>query len=382
MSTFGVHLTLLIGPTVPVPAPLMLTENLDRVEINQSDAGRSGFQIVFRAGRCGPLGAFDYLLLGSPLLRPGNRVVIMVVINAMPRVLMDGFIEHQQLNPGNGAGSGILTVTGQDISSALDREEIVAEHPAQNEMIIALKLIGMYAQYGLVPQVLPPLSIDFPIPVERIPVQRSTDLQYLQLLATRCGYVFYIRPGPLPLMNTAYWGPPIRLGLPAKALSVNLGPDSNIDSLDFEYNAAAPELVTGRIRDRNLNSDLPVVTFASTRVPPLAALPALLTNLPIVRKVRLENAQALNYAQAFARAQARTDASTDAVVSASGEVDATRYADVLEARGLVGVRGVGYSHDGLYYIKSVKHTISHGAYKQQFTLTREGLGSTVPMVRP
>jgi len=28
-------------------------------------------------------------------------------------------------------------------------------------MIIALKLIGMYAQYGLIPQVLPPFLIDF-----------------------------------------------------------------------------------------------------------------------------------------------------------------------------------------------------------------------------
>jgi hypothetical protein len=90
----------------------------------------------------------------------------------------------------------------------------------------------------------------------------------------------------------------------------------------------------------------------------------------------------LNYAQAFARAQATTNASMDNVLTASGAVDGARYGDVLEARGLVGVRGAGYNHDGLYYIKSVKHTISRGQYKQQFTLTREGVGATLPVVRP
>ncbi len=382
MGPFGVQLTLLVGPTVPVPAPLPLTENIDKIEINQSDEGRSGFQIVFRAGRSGPAGVFDYLIVANPLLRPGNRVVIMVIVNAMPRVLMDGLIAHHQLSPGNAPGAGTFTVSGDDISVALDRDEVVVEHLAQNEMIIALKLIGMYAQYGLIPQVLPPFLIDFPIPVERIPVQHDTDLAYLTKLAARFGYVFYIRPGPLPMMNTAYWGPPVRLGLPARALSANLGHESNVDSIDFQYDARSAVRVEGRIRDRNLDTDLPVMTFFSTRVPPLAAFPALPFELPNVRKVQLENAEGLNYAQAFARAQATTNASMDNVLTASGELDGARYGDVLEARGLVGVRGVGYNHDGLYYIKTVKHTISHGQYKQQFTLTREGKGSTVPLVLP
>jgi len=37
---------------------------------------------------------------------------------------------------------------------------------------------------------------------------------------------------------------------------------------------------------------------------------------------------------------------------------------------------------GLYYVKKVTHTIKAGQYKQKFTLTREGTGSTVPVVVP
>jgi len=58
----------------------------------------------------------------------------------------------------------------------------------------------------------------------------------------------------------------------------------------------------------------------------------------------------------------------------------TRYGGVLNARKLVGVRGSGPAFDGLYYVKSVTHKIKRGEYKQNFTLTRNGLVSTVPTV--
>jgi phage protein D len=54
----------------------------------------------------------------------------------------------------------------------------------------------------------------------------------------------------------------------------------------------------------------------------------------------------------------------------------------LRARELVGVRGVGLSYDGLWYVKSVTHTISHGSHKQSFNLEREGTISNTPMVMP
>ena len=65
-----------------------------------------------------------------------------------------------------------------------------------------------------------------------------------------------------------------------------------------------------------------------------------------------------------------------------GQLDAARYEVILQPRGLVGLRGAGYSYDGLYYVQSVTHNIRKGAYTQNFTLTREGLGSITPVVPP
>ena len=63
-------------------------------------------------------------------------------------------------------------------------------------------------------------------------------------------------------------------------------------------------------------------------------------------------------------------------VTATGSLNVVRYGQVLKARRLVGLRGVGDAFDGLYYVKSVTSKIKRGEFKQDFTLTRNGLIST------
>ena len=129
---------------------------------------------------------------------------------------------------------------------------------------IALKLIATYAQYGMIPTVIPPPSIDIPLPIERTPVQQGTDLQYLNEMAARYAYTFYVEPGPVPLVNKAYWGPPIRVGVPQRALTSGMGSASNLNNINFQYDGLQSHTVSGTVQDRNLNVAIPVRTFAST----------------------------------------------------------------------------------------------------------------------
>ena len=378
MNLLGTLLTVLIGKGAPLPAPLLLMDNLDSVEVTHSDQGRSGFQMVFRAGRT-RTDLVDYGLLTNPLLKPLNRVVMLVTFNAFPEVLMDGIITHSELNPGNAPGSATLTVTGEDVSIMMDLKERPVEHPAQPEAVIALKIIASYPKLGLIPVVIPPPTVDIPLPTERTPVQQGTDLQYLQDMAARFGYVFYVTPGPAPLVNTAYWGPPKRIGVPQRALSVNMGPNTNVATINFQYNALQPTFVEGRVQDRQTGQDMPVQTRTSTRIP-LSSQPAALTQSDV--RTRQFRQTGLNTVQAFARAQGETDASVDQVLTATGELDTGAYEAILKPRGLVGLRGAGYSHDGMYYVKRVTHRLRKGEYKQSFTLTRDGLGAITPVVIP
>jgi len=372
---------MLIGSGIPLPAPATLVEAIKSVQVTHKDEGRSGFQISFEIGKSGPVDFLDYPLLLNPLIRPFSRVVLTVIFNAIPKVLIDGIITNRQMSPGSEPGAATLTLTGEDVSVMMDMKKERVEHPAQDETLIANKIIVKYFQYGLIPMVIPPLVIDPPIPIERTPVQQDTDLGYLNTMAAKHGYTFYVIPGPAPLSNMAYWGPPQRLGIPQRALSINMGPQTNVESINFQYNGLAPTIVSDEIQDRLTNQKMPVQTFVSTRLP-LVSQPALPLNLPNVRSTTLDNTSGLNIMQAMAKAQGITDKSVDNVVTASGELDALNYGDLLQPRNLVGLRGAGYTHDGIYYVKSVTHNISPGKYKQNFNLTREGDGAITPVVIP
>jgi hypothetical protein len=370
-------LTVLIGATIPLPAPPRLVESIQRVQVTTSDAARSGFQIVLSDGRAGLGGLTDFPLLTGGSLRPFHRVVLIVTFRGRPRVLIDGVITHLEVTPGSVPGSSAITVTGEDVSVMMDIEEKSTAYPAQDETRIVTRLILGYARYRLIPSVVPPPVIDPPLPIERIPGQEATDLAFITMMARRYGYVFYLTPGPAPLSSTAYWGPPVRAGVPAAALSAGAGPAANVEDLTFRHDALAPVQVTGSVQDRLSDAVVPVRNLGSLR-PPLAAEP---DNLPVQPNVRIRRLRAggLTAAQAFARAQGMADESADSL-TVTGRLDTERYGGVLTARGLVGLRGAGWQHDGLYYIKRVTHTLTRGGYTQNFTLTREGVGSTVPVV--
>lgn len=374
----------MIGPTIPLPVSQDLANAVESIEVRNTDEGRDGFQIVFSIGRAGsqtPDGnPLDYSLVENPLLNAFNRVIVMLVFGLSPTVLIDGIITHKQFNPSAQPGQSKLTITGEDVSIMMDRKESSTTHPNQPDIAIVSKIIASYSQFGLVPSVVPPASMDVPIMVNRIPSQQATDLQYIKSLAEAYDYVFYVEPTAVPGVNKAYWGPKQYTSVPQRALTVNMGADTNVKSINFQHSSLDSTIVMGSIQDPLLNMKIPVVTAGSLR-PPLSVFPDWLTNLANAKTKQYRADGGVNVIQAYSEAQSETDKSTDAV-TVTGEVDGALYGDVLRARKLVGLRGVGYMHDGFYYVKNVTHTVKKGEYKQAFTLVREGLGSTTPVVMP
>jgi hypothetical protein len=380
---FGINVVLLVGKEIPLPAPELLTRAVDSIEVTNTDEGRDGFQIVFSVGRStsDPMqNALDYSLVDSLLLETFNRAIIMIAFGLVSTVLIDGIITHKELKPSAEAGQSKLTVKGEDVSIMMDREEESKTHPNQPDPVVIAKIIGSYAKYGLVPTVVPPPSMDIPLEVNRVPAQQKTDLQHIKDLAKIYDYVFYIEPTAVPMVNKAYWGPKEYTSLPQRALTLNMGSFTNVTSINFQYSSLDSTIVTGKVQDPLLNMEIPVVTLGSLR-PPLALFPDLLKNIGNAKRKKYRAKGGVNAIQAYGEAQATTDSSTDAV-TATGELDGLSYGDVLRARKLVGLRGVGFLHDGYYYVKNVTHRITKGEYKQSFTISREGLGSTTPVVIP
>ena len=337
--------------------------------------------MTFSVGRSGLADLLDYQLLSNPLLKPFNRVVLVVTIGVIPYVLIDGIITHQQLNPSNEPGQSTMTITGEDVSVMMDLHEKSNTHPQQPDFVVATKIIQSYRQYGLTPLVIPPASLAVPNSSDFTPAQHSTDYEYLKTLASNKNndFVFFVMPTNLPMVNIAYWGPPVMVGAPQSSLCFNMGRETNVNSINFEYDALQPSLLSGQFVDRDTDSTQSVEVYAST-LPLLSSQPAFLVNQPNV-KTTLFQGNGLNALEAAARAQAVTNGTSEAV-TATGEIDSLSYGGVLRARQLVGLRGVGWSYDGAYYVQSVTHNIKLGEYTQSFTITREGLGSLSQVLPP
>lgn len=369
MPDLGARLQLLLGPTVPLPAPYAVIDALREVTVTNRDSGYDGFEVKFALGKDSLI---DYGLLVNGYFDPPNRLILVVFIGILPQVLIDGVITDHQIVPSNKPGESMLTITGKDISLMLDLEEKNETYPNQPDSVIALRLIGNYAQYGLVPMVTP--TTDVPIQIDRIPTQQGTDLEFLRELAARNGFVFYIEPTMVPAVNTAYWGLDNRLGVPQPALTMNMGSDTNVDDpINFHFNSMGPAAPQVTIIEPLTRRPI-TIPVPSGFQPPLASRPA-----PPLRKILSRDAANLSPIQAGLRAASTSTQSADAV-NANGTLDAVRYGRALRARKLVGVRGAGFSYNGNYYVKEVRHSIRRGQYKQGFTLRREGRGALTPLV--
>lgn len=371
----GVTLQLYIGPLVPIPAPKVVMDALTELSVTVNDVGQSGFQLSFTVSNQSPLHTLFLLSGGSPI----NilRVIIVVIVSGTPHVIMDGVATNHQIAPGSDANHSTLSITGEDLTVLMDKIDFSGfpfpATPAEGRVAL---LLLKYAFLGLIPMIIPSILIDVPIPTTRIPAQKGTDLEYINDLAAKVGYVFYLDPGPAPGTNVAYWGPQIKVGTPQRALNINMDAFTNVESLTFTFNNNLNAIPTVFYYEELSKAVIPIPIPPITPLNPLLGLiPPIPTRLqpvsddlskrPLPQSIMIGLAKASQWAEA---------------VSGKGELDVLRYGSVLKARQLVGVRGAGLAYDGLYYVKSVTHKIKAGEYKQSFELSRNGLISTVPQV--
>jgi hypothetical protein len=370
----GIHLTLMIGPAVPVPAPQPVVDALVSVRVTGGKE-KSGFQLTFAVSKKSPLlsvmlpaGYFDPMI---------TRVIIIATVNGFPNVLMDGIVTRQELTPSSEPGQSMLTITGDDLSVVMDVVEMnLARYPNTPEVGRLYLILAKYLAFGIVPIVIPPLPPDIPLVTNEIPTHRGTDLAYMRKLARDAGYVFYVDPGPIPGQSIAYFGPDVRIPVPQRALSVNMDGDTNVESMTFSLDGLAKKIIVYTVMSPGTGKipiPIPVPNLSILR-PPMGL------RLTPPSKVEFANdGTAQSMPKAIQKMLGMTFNASDSI-TVSGSLDVLRYGGVLRSRMLVGVRGAGLAYDGLYYVNTVTHSIKRGEYKQNFQLSRDGLISNTPKV--
>ncbi|MCU0503833.1 MAG: hypothetical protein MUC51_19105 [Anaerolineae bacterium] len=378
MLAKGIQLTLMIGPVIPVPAPRVVMDALDSVEVRTSASTPSGFTLTFQFNSKSELNTL-FIIAGaqsaSPVT-PALRVMLVVTLNGTPQPLFDGVLTRVEVQPGGQGQPGTVTVTGEDLTKVMDTQDWSGlPFPAMPIEARVAMLCAKYAPFGLIPVVIPALFPDVPIPVDKIPAQQGTDLAYIRQLAEQVGYVFYIEPGPVPGTNIAYFGPEMKVGMPQPALNVDMDAHTNVDNLSFSFDPTKGVLPIVFIQNQMTRAPIPIpIPNINPLQPPLGVLSTPLSNITL-----LKDTARMNPMQAISRGLNEAKRSQDSV-TATGSLDVLRYGRPLRARGLVGVRGAGVAYDGLYYVSSVKSTLKRGEFKQSFDLSRNGLVSITPRI--
>uniref|UniRef100_B0T4J2 Phage protein D n=1 Tax=Caulobacter sp. (strain K31) TaxID=366602 RepID=B0T4J2_CAUSK len=379
----GVQMLVLCGSQeVPTPLGPILTDLLISAEVTEVADGQAGFRLVFGGERDSQGVGTEYAVIDDGRLQPGKRVIVAAVAGADPAPLIDGLVTDVWLDPGATPGSARVVISGADLSVAMDLAERITSYPDMNEAMIVEEIVARYARFAIVPEVIPPLEMELPTPVQRTPIQHGTDLDYLYAMADRFGYTFTVRPGLVPGTNVARWGPPIRIGTPFSALTVGGSTLDNVESLTFILDGRSAITVEGVVPDTTgLTSDVPIAAPLSTLEPPLS----MSTPYPdgaMLRSRQPRGGEGQSLIRAMALAQGRVNRSANRVARAEGTLEVPSYGQVLRAGSIVGVRGAGLSFDGFWAVDKVVHQLRRQAYRQSFSLTRDGTGALLPAVVP
>lgn len=374
----AVHLSLLIGPIIPLPVPAMLIDALEEVTVTSASEGASGFQLRFKVNSKSELNTLFLIAVGNntSLGTPPLRVVLIVTLGGRPQPLFDGVLTNVEVQVGQNRQPGSITITGEDLTKVMDLIDFSGmPYPAMPiEARVAL-ICAKYAAFGIIPLPIPSFFTDVPIPIERIPAQQGTDLAYIRQLAEEVGHVFYIEPGEVPLTNIAYFGPEIKVGPPQPALNIDMDAHTNVESLNFSFDPTKGVLPVVFIQNQMTRVPIPIpIPNLNPLQPPLGVLSTPLANIKMMK-----DTAKMNPMQAISAGLAEAKKSQDAV-TASGSLDVLRYGRILRPRKLVGVRGAGVAYDGLYYVSSVTSTLARGKFTQSFNLSRNGLISITPTV--
>jgi hypothetical protein len=366
-------LSLLMGSTLD-PAPRSVMEALTEVSVRIGAGGPtpSGFDLKFATSKLSPI---ITQLLPSGYFDPPTRVVLAATLVGSTSVLMDGVITQQDVAPSDESGKSVLSVKGEDLTRMMDVIDFGAliAYPAMPAEARVALMVAKYAPiYGIIPLVLPSVLVDVPLPTDTIPQQSGTDLAYINLLAERVGYTFYLQPGPVPGVSMAYWGPKLQVGIPflptPQPLAIDWDGSSNVESLQFSFDGFKKTQYVVLIKVDDIPVPLPVpIPDVTPLSPPLGQKdPIPLKVTPLVGLSGYTPIQAAVIALAKAADSAN-------VISGQGTLDVLRYGSILPARTVVQVQGAGITYDGDYFVSSVTHTIKPGSYKQSFTLERNRL---------
>jgi phage protein D len=288
--------------------------------------------------------------------------------------LVDGPIVSQRFELTAEPGTSRMVLIAQDDSVLLDREEKVALFEDMADSDIASRLIS---EPGLTPEVDSTPSAGSAL--QRVVVQRGSNMQLLRELARRHGMFAYVKPGPTAGTSIGVFKrPQLAAGeLPEILL---LGPTRNAGRFDATFDALRP-----------LRATAGSVTLSDRTAQTSSATSATLAAMQGDAAHDIVDTPATTLLARTREESTDLDAATEAAVnisswawSATVDLDADTYPAVVRAYDVVRVAGAGGQLSGDWLVSRASHVIGDAAFRTRLGLRRNaqstgaGAGGGIP----
>lgn len=280
--------------------------------------------------------------------------------------LIDGYVIETQASFSNAPGQSYLDVVGMDPTVLMNLEEKVKAWPNMSDSSIAT---AIFAEHGLRPDVedTQPTRQE----LAETPIQRGTDIKFLQQLAARNGFECYVDVDPLTGVKVGHFHKPRVEEQPQGVLTVNMGSATNVNAFRARFEMLKPVVaeVAGLAIESQSDQDAEEEEGETRNMGNEESS----SDRP--RRVLVSQSGLHDAGELQRLAAAVVDRSAFAI-TAEGELNTLAYGGILRAKRPVLVRGAGQRFSGLYYVERVLHSFTGRGYRQLFKLRRNALGLT------
>jgi hypothetical protein len=305
----------------------------------------------------------DLPFLKDGRLDPGSKLSVLAPVKDKTHCLVMGPVRGHKIHLMKGGPGSFLEVEGADTSIAMDRESKAA---IWTNLTDSDAVSAVLSPYGYTPDV-DTTSAGHPDTKHAL-VQRETDFHFVQRLAKRNGFLFWVTADENGVETAHFKKPPVEGGAEI-TLKINLDLPA-FQTLDIEWDIERP--TSTEVKQLDLNTKQPIDGSATES--PLPNLGEQSLNA-IAGETRL-----LHLPVAADDAGDLTGRSEGVLIEAgwfiraTGETSVNEAGDVVRAHTVVELQGLGTRHSGKYFVAGVKHTIDAEAHRMTVILVRNGWG--------
>ena len=360
MSTFQIYLA-------GAPAEDSLYDAVTALEVEENVDMPSAiqFSLPVTIGDDG-----DLAYVGDARFGPFANVAVVVTAGDAAHCIFDGYVLSHKLHLDSGVTSSTLQVWGQDATWMMNLEEKVREWSDVTDADVAAAIFG---EYSMTPSD-ENSADDSPTHTEakHTLMQRSSDIQFLRMLARRNGKLCRVGCTDTPNVRTGWFAKPNVDGEPAVTMRITDAESPSVESIDFEWDVTRPSAVKARQALFDDPAEDGVTGDSSdSGLAPLdeRGLADFATQaMTVIVTAPVDDAGELTLrAQAVLREGGW-------FVRAEGEADAARINAVLRAGTIVNIDAAGTLNSGKYYVWSVRHTLGADSHRMKFVLVRNAVG--------